>query len=140
MATRSTKSRQQVETQSKRQPYLLENDAQWGGFINIRLSEKQTDEFRVWHEGNGQYVPGYIDEILGAGCKVSLSYDAQNECFVCALTGALVDATPSSRFCSTSRAESLQAVLALTVWKHVYLVKGDYGNYQPSTGNFLRFG
>lgn len=138
---RKTKSSSVTEKpESVRQPYLLPNDSPWGGFINIRLDETQHEEFFAWEADNSQHVWGYFGEILGAGCKASFSFDAENECFICAITGALMGSTPGSRFCSTSRAATMEQVLALTVWKHVVLAKGDYGNYRPKGGSFMSFG
>lgn len=129
-----------VPTPTERQPYLLPNDAPWGGFINIRLTEEQVNEFEVWEETNKAYVTSYFDEIIGSGVKASFSYDADHECYILALTGALMGTTPGSRFCSTSRAGSFAQVVALTVWKHVVLARGDYGNYAPKHGSFMSFG
>lgn len=138
---RKTKISSKPSTQEQsNQPYLLPNDSAWGGFINIRLDESQIAAFHSWREDNGKFVAGYFDEMLGAGIKASFSFDAQNQCYICAVTGALVDVTPNSRFCSTSRASSVAEVLALTVWKHVILAKGDYGSYKPSNGSFMSFG
>jgi len=128
------------EERKSRQPYLLPNEAPWGGFINIRLDEEQTAQFFSWEEENREHVSGYFDEILGAGVKASFSYDATHECFILAITGALMGSTPGSRFCSTSRAASFFLVMALTVWKHVVLARGDYGNYRPRGGGFMSFG
>lgn len=129
-----------VEIANARQPYLLENDAPWGGFINIRLDEAQKAEFFAWHEENKEHVSSYFEEMLGAGIKASFSYDASNECFILAVTGALMGEISHSRFCSTSRAGTMSQVIGLTVWKHVVLARGDYGNYRPSNGSFMSFG
>lgn len=123
-----------------RQPYFLESDAPWGGFINIRLSDQQKEEFHAWQEDNHEFSARYFDEMLGSGIKASFSYDAHNECYVLAVTGALVLDIASSRFCSTSRAGSMAEVVDLTVWKHDVLARGNYGNYKPKTGAFLSWG
>lgn len=128
------------EPTSADQPYLLPNDSPWGGFVNIRLEDEQKQQFFLWEEENKQFVSGYFDEMLGAGIKASFSYDASNECYILAVTGALMGVTPGSRFCSTSRSSTLVQVMALTVWKHVILAKGDYGNYRPKGGGFMSFG
>jgi hypothetical protein len=129
-----------IEPENVRQPYLLDNEAPWGGFINIRLDDEQTEQFFAWYEENKPNVAPYFDEMLGAGIKASVSYDAAHQCYVMALTGALMGSTPKSRFCSTSRASTLPEVTALSVWKHVVLARGDYGNYRPKGGGFMSFG
>lgn len=140
MPPRKKSEPKQPEPENVRQPYLLDSDAPWGGFVNIRLTDDQHDEFFSWEEANREFVSGYFDEMLGAGIKASFSYDASNECYILAVTGALMGSTPGSRFCSTSRAATLVQVMALTVWKHVVLSRGDYGNYRPKGGGFMSFG
>lgn len=140
MPRRKSASLLALESSPDRQPYLLDNEAPWGGFINIRLEDEQKAEFFAWYEENKPNVAPYFEEMLGAGIKASISYDADHECYVMALTGALMGSTPGSRFCSSSRAASLSEVTALSVWKHVVLARGDYGNYRPKGGGFMSFG
>lgn len=140
MPRKSKPSVPQEQPATERQPYLLDSEAPWGGFINIRLEDEQKAQFFAWEEENNEHVSSYFDEMLGAGLKASFSFDATNECYILAVTGALMGSTPQSRFCSSSRAASLRQVMALTVWKHVVLAKGDYGNYRPKGGGFMSFG
>jgi hypothetical protein len=122
------------------QPYVLPNDAPWGGFINMRLDEEQKAEFYEWLPQAEPHVEGEVDDMLALGIKLSLSYDWQNQCFICSVTGALVGADRASRYTSTSRASTRHEVLALTVWKHHVLVEGDYGNFAPQSGAVMKWG
>lgn len=106
----------------------------------MRLDEEQKAEFYVWYAEASQYVEGMVDDMLGLGIKLSVSYDWGNECFVCSVTGALVGSDPASRYTSTSRAGNRAEVFGLTVWKHTYLCQGDYGNYAPKTGTIMSWG
>jgi len=122
------------------QPYALSEKAQWGGFINVRLSDEQRLEFKEWVVDNSKDVPALYIDMLGNGCKITHSFDHLHNCFILSVTGALVGADRSSRFVSTSRAGDLNEAIALTVWKHHVLTRGDYGNYRPHDSGFMSWG
>lgn len=135
---RTTPSAEQKQT--KEQQYYLPSDSKWGGFINIKLDDDQRAEFYTWLESNTAHYPAAFDDMLGDGLKATFSYDAEHECYILALQGALMGAAPTERFVSTSRAGTLGEVIALTVWKHSELAKGDYGNYRPKDSSFMKWG
>lgn len=124
----------------KHQPYHLETDASWGGFINIRLDDEQKDAFFAWYRSGGVDVEAAYDEMLGMGIKVTSAYDWENQCYIVSCTGGLVGANRDHRYTSTSRASTLHEALGLTVWKHYVLCEGDYGNYSPKTHTFMKWG
>jgi len=121
-------------------PYYLPTDAEWGGFINIRLSEEQVAEFWHWYTENADGWTQWLPDLLSVGLKITFSFDPQNNCHICSVTGALVSEAPDARFCSNSRSAALTEVIALTYWKHAVLARGDYGRYRPKDGLFLSFG
>lgn len=137
---RKSSSRLPTPAAAAPQPYFLPTEAPWGGFINIRLGEEQKAEFYLWLEANVAHYFALFTDMLGAGLKSTVSYDHAHGAFILALTGALMGSDPSSRFCSSSRAASLDEVIALTVWKHYELARGDYGNYRPKDGTFMHWG
>lgn len=140
MARKSKSPPKQDPTNAERQQYHLENDAPWGGFINIRLDDEQKADFFGWLEANSAHYPAAFDDMLGDGCKVSFAFDAHHDCYVCSVMGALVGSAPADRFASTSRAGTLSEVIALSVWKHYELCRGDYGNYRPKDSTFMSWG
>lgn len=140
MARKAKKSPVQSQPVQREQQYHLENDAPWGGFINIRLEDEQKDEFYLWLEANATHYPAAFDDMLGDGVKVSFAYDAAHECYICTVMGALVGSASADRFASTSRAGTLNEVIALSVWKHYELCGGDYGNYRPKDSKFMSWG
>lgn len=129
-----------VSTRPLNQPYYLPSDAAWGGFINIRLDDNQKAEFLSWHEKNYEVINALFIDMLGSGLKATLSFDAEHDCFICAIQGALVAEAGSDRFVSTSRASTLIEVISLTVWKHTVLARGNYGLYRPKSGSFMTWG
>ncbi len=140
MARKSKSSPQNKSTNENKQQYHLDSDAPWGGFINMRLDDDQRAEFYSWLEANTAHYPAAFDDMLGAGCKISFAYDYEHQCYICTVMGALVGSAPADRFASTSRAGTLNEVIALTVWKHVELTGGDYGNYRPKDSQFMSWG
>lgn len=120
--------------------YRLDNDAPWGGFINIRLDDEQKTAFFIWLEQNSAHYPALFDDMLGQGVKITIAYDLEHSAYILTSTGALVGSDPKKRFASTSRAGSLNEAIALTVWKHFELTQGDYGNYRPKDSAFMSWG
>lgn len=119
--------------------YAIENDAPWGGFINIKVEEAQTADFLNWWETNRQEAWRAIDDLMGEGMKISFSYDAENECYICSFTGKGWD-TSLSRWCMTTRAGTFDEVAALAVWKHVVLADMQWGDYLPSGKKKMQWG
>jgi len=119
--------------------YWTPNDAAWGGFINIRLEDEQKLLFNEWYEAHPDEGTKILDDVMGEGAKLGLSYDRENECYVSTLMGALVD-NSNERYCVTTRAGTLAEVVALTAWKHAYYAQGDYGSYRPATGKLNNWG
>jgi hypothetical protein len=137
---RKTKSPAKPKTDPRElQPYWTPNDAEWGGFVNIRLDDSQREAYAEWEADNAQYAPQVVDELLAAGMKIGLSYDADNQCYICTFTGALVSVS-DMRFVMTTRAGTMDEVLALSVWKHTQVAHGDYGDFRPRTGKFDSWG
>lgn len=140
MARRKQTTLANKNSQEGHQQYFLANDAPWGGFVNIKLDDDQKSEFYSWLEANTVHYPALFDDMLGDGLKASFSFDWENSCYILALQGALVGEDRTQRYVSTSRAGTLSEVTALTVWKHVALTGGDYGNYRPKDSSFMRWG
>lgn len=131
---------EQVGEQTKsRGFYYTDNEAAWGGFINIRLDDEQKQAFYAWLGDAGQAVSQLTDDALGEGVKVGLAFDHPNSCYIVTYTGALV-LKSNERYVSTSRAATLPEALGLAAWKHFILCNGDYGNYKPRDSSFLSWG
>lgn len=119
--------------------YYCPPDAAWGGFVNIRLDDEQKENFLGWFEVNAGRTSELVDDLLGQSAKVALAFDAENQCYIATVTGALVS-NSNERYVATSRAASLTEALGLAVWKHFYLCEGDYGNYKPRGSTFMKWG
>lgn len=113
------------------QPFWLASDAPWGGFINVKVDDEQKEEFHLWCAENPDEGWRILDDLLGKGMKVGLSWDMENECYILTFTGALV-ANSTERYCTTNRAGTLGEVVALSSWKHSVLVAGNYGDLKAN--------
>lgn len=126
--------------QAPKQQYAVPNDAEWGGFINIRLDEEQKELYFSWLRENATAAPALFLDMLGEGIKATLSFDLEHSTFIVAITGSLLGSAPGKRFVSTSRSADLNDAIALTVWKHIVLTRGDYGNYRPKDSSWMSWG
>ena len=107
--------------------FWLPNDAPWGGFINVSVSDAEKLEFQSWYDENSQQVNGMLEDLLDDGMKYGCSFDRENGCFIVTLTGGLVEGA-NLRCCVTSRAGTWADTNALAVWKHFVLCDGAYGD------------
>lgn len=128
----------QVEEQV-RGIYYTDNEAVWGGFINIRLDDEQKSSFYAWYEDNHPTISKLLEDAICEGVKHGLAYDGKHQTFISTFTGALV-LNSTERYVSTSRAGTMLEAIGLAVWKHFVLCDGDYGNYKPSNSAFLTWG
>lgn len=119
--------------------YWLPNDAKWGGFLNLRLSDEQKAEFYARWEDDRSFWWPVIDDLCGFGAKVAVTYDGENQCYICTITGALVLGS-NERYCTTTRAGTLDEVFALAAWKHELAPNGDYADFKPKSGTFKQWG
>lgn len=131
---RSKKSIPSLDTPDKtikQGKFWLSNDAPWGGFINVSLTDSDKEEFESWLVEHAAEVPSMLDDLLGEGMKYGCAYDRENQCYIATLTGALIEKS-NVRCCVTSRAGTWREADALTVWKHYILCAGDYGDLYAS--------
>jgi hypothetical protein len=96
------------------------------------LPEDVRPEFEKWLEEQDQGVFTLMDDLMGEGMKVGLSLDRLNSCAVVTFTGG-IRGEHRVRYVMTTRAATWWQALALSVWKHVVYLDGDWGNYLPRT-------
>jgi len=110
--------------------FYCKSDAAWGGFINIKLSELQKGEFKLWYETTPDEAGLVLSEFLNQGGKLSVTFDREHDSYIVTYTGALMG-NSADRFAVSSRSSDLSEALAIMAWKHGYLAEGDYGNWRP---------
>lgn len=112
--------------------FWASDKAEWGGFLNILMTENMKKEFAVWLQQNNEAIWPLAQDIMGEGGKISFSFDAMNDCFIVTLTGALCS-DDNLRYATSSRAPDVFTSLALLVWKHLEYAGGDYVSQRDNT-------
>lgn len=117
------------------------DNVNWGGFLDIRLTEDQKAAFHLWHRERGEDIWTEFAEIVATGLKFGLSYDAAGDFYTATFTGFGEQVIGlRDRYCMTARAPQWPTALALLVYKHLVIAEGDWGNYRPTTGRMDNFG
>lgn len=130
---RKTKAQAKAQNEETRGKYApaKSGEVEWGGFVNVRLSEGEKESFTVWLQEEGAYFWNLLTDTVAQGLKFGASWDADNDCFITTFTGCGV-LGDESRFCLTARAGSFEEAAALLVYKHVVVAAGDWaGHYRP---------
>lgn len=117
------------------------NDMEWGGFINVRLTDEDKTAFAAWLKENEASVMTDFLECVTKGFKFSLSYDPDGDFYLATFTaGGLKMIGLNARACMTARAPDWFEAVALLMFKHVVLAKGNWGSFKPKSLRFDNFG
>jgi len=119
--------------------YYATPDAPWGGYVDLALDEDQRATFNDWFLSPNNNQVQLLVDALGEGLAYTLKWDAENQCFISSFTGAGVDKS-NERYCLTSRSDNINEALGLLIYKHVELLRGDWGAYTPKTRNVRKWG
>jgi len=122
---------------SKPEPKAPEMD--WGGFLNLRLTEEHKADFDAWHEASRETIGVLLDDAMIDGLKVSIAYSPENEAYCATFTGQLIPAH-NTRYAASSWAGTWQEAVALMCWKHFVLAQGSWFDFLPHSGKLKRWG
>jgi len=112
---------------SSAQPARASSEADWMSFVPCELDVSQREEFTVWQADNVTAMWVELDDAIGKGWKHSLTYDAQNECYVASLSGRPSITADYDWLCTlTGRGGSMNEAIAVLVYKHVVLLRHDW--------------
>jgi len=103
-------------------------EIQWGGFIDLKLTEDDKALFLKW---NDEFQWTYLDDVLADEIKVSFSFDDTSDTYLCSLT-SVKHAGTGMRCVLTARADSWERSAALALYKHFVLLESDWGRFTPS--------
>lgn len=117
------------------------NSPEWGGFIDVRMEEQDKLDFGIWSEQNAEQVWVDFLDLLGSGFKFGLSYDAQGDFYLATFTAHGKELIGlDDRYCLTARAPNWETALALLVFKHLIMTRGNWGAYRPKQRQIDNFG
>lgn len=112
------------------QTLLPDKDADWGGFVNIPVSEQDKEKFNAWFTENEAVLVDALSDLIFAGLKFSCVFDADNDCFIATLTGKGSPGLPL-RMAMSARAGDYVTGVGLLLYKHFILADSDWGQFTP---------
>lgn len=108
-------------------PRKVQRDDEWGGFVQVNVDAAHREGFDKWAQEMGQDVYRELDDALGTGLKLTLSYDGANQCYIASLTGRPdVAGVRAFTCCLSAREGTFANALALLMYKHVALLHCDW--------------
>jgi len=114
-------------------------EVEWGGYINVRISEDDKIVYGAWLEGDGASFWSLLEDAMAEGLKYGVSWDAANDCYIATLTGNGMVGF-NVRCCLSSRSSRFEDATALLVFKHAVICQGNWGNFRPSKGTAFNWG
>lgn len=104
-----------------------QKDDEWGGFVQVSLDEAHREEYDLWLSEAGPSVWRELDDALGVGLKLSVSYDGQNQCYIATLTGRPdVGGVRTFTCCLSARGGTFEEAVAVLIYKHASLLHYDW--------------
>lgn len=119
--------------------YFTSSEAAWGGYVDLKLDADQHATFDDWFHATNAEWPVLLTDALAEGLSLSVKWDAASQCFVASLAGAGVS-NSNERYVLTARSTDMFEAMALSVYKHSILMRGDWGDYKPRTGRLAQWG
>lgn len=113
--------------------YFCASEAEWGGYINLKVNEDERSDFDGWQVEESANVSDLLAYQIVEGLKLSVGYDADNSSYLATFTGAGCVGT-KLRCCLTARSDDLFEAINLLLYKHVVLLDSDWSSYRPATG------
>jgi len=106
---------------------------EWGGYLNVRLSKEQLEQFDVWHKELGDDVWDLFLQLLADGMKFGLTYDPDIDTYTCTLTNsARCPCGVSSLYVLSGYAQTWYQAVAVVIFKHFQVLGGTWEHYRPS--------
>lgn len=127
---RNTSARVDVNASRR---YFCPTDADWGGYINLRVAEEERMDFDGWRVEEAANIAEYWQQALVDGLKFSVTYDAENSAYIATFVGAGCKAD-KARYSLSARGADLFEATELLLYKHMVLLDGDWSGFNPSKG------
>lgn len=112
---------------------------EWGGFINIRISDETKAIYAAWLGGDGTSFWSMLEDAMAEGLKYTVVWDVENDCYISSLTGNGCLGF-NLRFSLSARSDRFEDATALLIFKHAVMCEGNWGNFRPHTGTVNNWG
>ena len=109
------------------------NDTAWKGFANVPFNAEARAAFEKW-DTTANAVYQEMEEMLGAGYRVTFSYDKTNAAYQCSVT-CQNERDANNGYTLTSRGPSWYDALMVAVFKHVILTEREWPLSEKTQGD-----
>lgn len=110
-------------------------ELEWGGFINLRLTELQKNDFKIWFTDNNDTVSDRVESLLIDGFKLSIAFNADNDTFSASVIGCLL-VSSQKRYAVSAYAPNWWQAIALVIYKHFVIAEQKWDDFKPSKQGF----
>lgn len=94
-------------------------------FVDLELTTPQKDGFREWNWGEADSL-ACIESMGQEGYKFGTRYDRTNGSWIVSITCAETS-LPNFGWCLSARGRSFLHALAVVLYKHLIILRGDWG-------------
>lgn len=101
-------------------------------FVSYTLSKSEKVAFSKWWEEKASDAFVFVSEVVNSGYKVSLSWDAENDCYIATFT-CMEKKSPNYCLVMSSRSDDLWEAIGINLYKH-YVLFSESG-YPVKTSN-----
>lgn len=112
---------------------------EWGGWIDIQITEDMKEQFDIWFSERQEQMSSGLEDVVGTGLKLTLSWDGEHNTFVASLNGQ-GNSESLKRFTLTARSSNWWEAVGLCLYKHGVLLQGDWANYKPKARYDITWG
>lgn len=100
-------------------------------FVNFKFNKEQKAQFEAWFATKGNTVLQAVFETLQGEHKMSVSYDADNECFIGSMTGK--EDSLNKDLCLTIRSAEWFRAMAACAYVHTVIFSGESWEVEVTT-------
>lgn len=102
-----------------------------GGYINYKVTETDRDEIRVWCQEAAELWE-QVARLLDSQYQFKVSYDKNNDCYACYISGHWQLNKPDAAWTLTGRGSSWEKALRQALWIHWERFGGDWSQAKRS--------
>lgn len=115
-------------------------EVKWGGYVDVRVDDAMKERFYAWFEGEREHIWEYVEDALGEGYKLGITFDREHSSFIATFTRELVLESDAWRYVMTARAGTWFEAIALLAFKDVVICQRDWDTWRPSRREWETWG